>query len=101
MLPVDASSAQFDLKFEEAGFVGAMANLTFATVRLRIYILFMVRKIMLAFMLISTPVILSLWAVSVKIRSASMWIGETLSNAALQFCYAMVFFVVMLIFVHF
>ncbi|MCQ2748575.1 MAG: hypothetical protein MJ246_00750 [Clostridia bacterium] len=55
MLPIDGSTAVFDVDFESAGFVGSVANLLFATVRFRIFVVFYVRKVLLALMLIATP----------------------------------------------
>lgn len=97
MLPIDGGTAVFDINFEAAGFVGSFANLLFATTRFKIFVTFFVRKVMLALMLFSTPFICGIWAVSNKFRSFTLWVGTILSNAALQFCYALVFMVVILI----
>lgn len=97
MLPVDPETVTFDIDFKAAGLVGSVANFTFVAVRLRIFIAFLVRKVMLVVMLLASPIVLAMWAVDKKFRGMSMWIGETVSNMAIQFCYAMVFLVLILI----
>ncbi|MCQ2979533.1 MAG: hypothetical protein MJ245_07040 [Clostridia bacterium] len=97
MLPIDGESASFDIDFDCDGIVGSVANFIFAVTRFRIFITFFVRKVLIAFMMISSPVVLSMWCISQKFRGFSMWIGEIFSNTAVQFCYGLVMLVVMLI----
>lgn len=85
-------TVNLDLGFSDTGIIGAVANCMFVWMKFKIYLVFVVRKLMITFMLLITPVVFGLWAISNKFRSMSLWIGELFTNAATQFCYALVFF---------
>ena len=74
------------------GLLSVLTSLWWLWIKFRIMLLFVVREIMLTVMYISTPVVIGLWAVSEKTQAFNRWLGETMTNAATQFCYAMVFF---------
>ncbi|MCQ2979260.1 MAG: hypothetical protein MJ245_05650, partial [Clostridia bacterium] len=95
---VPVKSIRLDLSFGgDTGILGAIASLMFAWIKFKIYLVFVVRKLMITFMLLITPVVFGLWAISDKFRSLSLWIGELVTNSATQFCYALVFFIASLI----
>lgn len=97
LLLVPLKDIDLELLFGDEGIIGAIAALLFRWVIFKIYLVFVVRKLMITFMLLITPVVFGLWAVSNKFRSLSLWIGELVTNAATQICYALVFFVASLI----
>ena len=95
---VPVKSIRLDLAFGgDTGILGAIASLMFAWIKFKIYLVFVVRKLMITFMLLITPVVFGLWSISDKFRSLSLWIGELVTNSATQFCYALVFFIASLI----
>ena len=52
---------------------------------------------MLGVLLLASPVVLSAKCISDKFRGYQMWIGELLAQVSIQFCYALVMLVVILI----
>lgn len=97
MLPINGTEATFEFSADDSGFVGSICNLDFALIKLRIFITFFVRKIMLGVLLLASPVVLSAKCISDKFRGYQMWIGELLAQVSIQFCYALVMLVVILI----
>lgn len=90
---VPVRNIDLELSFADTGILGACARVMYAWTKFKIYLVFVVRKLMITFMLLITPLVMGLWAISEKFRSLSLWIGELVTNAATQFCYALVFFI--------
>lgn len=95
---VPVKDINLNLVFEgDTGLLGAIANILYQWTLFKIYLVFVVRKLMITFMLLMTPLVFGLWAISDKFRSLSLWIGELVTNSATQFCYALVFFIASLL----
>ena len=92
LILVPLKDIELELAFG-SGIVASVAGVMYQWVLLKIYFVFLVRKLMITFMLLLTPVVFGLWAISNKFRSLSLWIGELVTNSATQLCYALVFFV--------
>lgn len=95
MIPV--SETKFDLSFDNYGLIGSVAALIYAITELKIFLVFVVRKIMMAFLIVATPVVFGIWAISKKFRSFGLWLGELITNAFMQFSYAFVFFFLVIV----
>ncbi|MCQ2749723.1 MAG: hypothetical protein MJ246_07235 [Clostridia bacterium] len=93
LIPVQFS---FDIIVEDIeqtnGLLAVITTLWWLWIKFRVMLLFVVREIMLTVMYISTPLVIGMWAISEKTKAFNRWLGETVTNAATQFCYAMVFF---------
>lgn len=93
LIPVQFS---FDIIVEDIeqtnGLLAVITTLWWLWLKFRVMLLFVVREIMLTVMYISTPLVIGMWAISEKTKAFNRWLGETVTNAATQFCYAMVFF---------
>ncbi len=97
---VPVSETKFDIletEFDKYGLLGCIAKMYYSFLELKVYAVFAVRKLMLTFMLISTPVIFGIWAYSSKFKSFSYWIGEIVTNAFMQVSYAFTFFFLVVI----
>lgn len=94
LIPVEFS---FDIIIEDIddanGLIAVGTAFWWIWIKFKIMILFTVRNIMLTVMYIVTPVVIGFWTLSEKTKAFNKWIGETVTNAAMQFCYAMVFFI--------
>ncbi|MCQ2748589.1 MAG: hypothetical protein MJ246_00820 [Clostridia bacterium] len=67
LLPVSAS--MFNLDFSTYNELEPVCNLIYYIIEIKVYLAFTVRKVMIAFLIISTPAIFGIWAVSDKFRS--------------------------------
>ncbi|MCQ2979278.1 MAG: hypothetical protein MJ245_05740 [Clostridia bacterium] len=94
LIPVEFS---FDIIIEDIddanGLLSVITSLWWLWIKFRIMLLFVVREIMLTVMYVITPIVIGFWTVSEKTKAFNRWIGETVTNAATQFCYALVFFI--------
>lgn len=94
LIPVEFS---FDIIIEDMddanGLLSVITSLWWLWIKFRITLLFVVREIMLTVMYVITPIVIGFWAISEKTKAFNRWIGETITNAATQFCYALVFFI--------
>ncbi len=95
-IPVDISKNFWNadgFSIEHAnGLLSVITCLWWIFIKFKIVLVFLVRKIMLTVMFIAIPVVTGIWTISSKFRAMQLWIGETLTNAVTQFCYALVFF---------
>lgn len=66
----------------------AIVHFLYAYLYLKVNIIFMVRKIMLSVMYVFTPIAVALWGINRRVEAFSIWFGEILTNAAMQFFYA-------------
>lgn len=97
VLLIPANESALDLTFEGYGLLGGICRATYATLALKVYLALAVRKIMMTFMLVATPVIFGIWTFSDRFRSFDLWAGELVSNAFTQVSYAIVFFFLLVV----
>lgn len=73
----------------------AIVHLLYAWEMVKINLVFLSRKVVLATMYAFTPIAIALWGINKKVNAASIWFGEIITNAAMQFFYAFTFTVMM------
>lgn len=73
----------------------AIIHILYAWVMLKINLVFLSRKIVLSVMYAFTPIAIALWGINKRVHAASIWFGEIITNAAMQFCYAFTFTVML------
>lgn len=91
-----SSSPAFDVSLVEKMQTGslltnAILHLLYAWQYVKINLVFISRKIVLAVMYAFTPIAVGLWGINHKVRAATIWFGEIISNASMQFFYAFTF----------
>ena len=69
----------------------AIVHLLYAWQIVRINIIFLSRKVVLTVMYVFTPIAIALWGINHKVHAASIWFGEMITNASMQFFYAFTF----------
>ena len=69
----------------------AIVKLYFAYLTFKINIVFMIRKWVLAVMVVFTPIAAGLWGISPRTRGFSVWVGELTSNAAMGLAYLLTY----------
>ncbi|MCQ2979259.1 MAG: hypothetical protein MJ245_05645 [Clostridia bacterium] len=94
---VPVTESKFNLNFDGYGFLGSIASISYLIVEVKVYLVFAVRKIMMSFLLMATPIVFGLWAISKKFRSFDLWLGELSTNAFMQVGYAFSFFFLVVI----
>lgn len=95
LLPVSANA--FNLDFKQYNDLEPICNLIYYIIEIKVYLAFVVRKVMIAFLLIATPVIFGIWAISDKFRSFNLWLGEMMTNIFMQFTYGFAFFFLVMV----
>lgn len=66
----------------------AVVKLGFVGIMVYLNIIFLVRRFVLMSIYVFTPVVAWLWAVNKNVNAMGVWVGELLSNAFMQTCYA-------------
>lgn len=69
----------------------AIVHFLYAWQMVKINLVFISRKVVLAVMYAFTPIAIALWGINKRVHAASIWFGEILTNAAMQFFYAFTF----------
>lgn len=69
----------------------AIVHLLYAWQNIRINIIFLSRKVVLSVMYVFTPIAIALWGINHRVHAASIWFGEMITNASMQFFYAFTF----------
>lgn len=69
----------------------AIVHFLYAWQMIKINLVFISRKVVLAVMYAFTPIAIALWGINKRVHAASIWFGEILTNAAMQFFYAFTF----------
>lgn len=69
----------------------AIIHLLAAWIMIKINLVFISRQVVLAVMYAFTPIAVALWGINKRVHAASIWFGEIITNAAMQFCYAFTF----------
>jgi|GEM_PF-2996720 len=75
----------------------AIIHLLYAWLMVKINLVFISRKVVLAVMYAFTPIAIALWGINKRVHAASIWFGEMITNAAMQFCYAFTFTVMLVV----
>lgn len=73
----------------------AIIHLLAAGLMIKINLVFISRQVVLAVMYAFTPIAVALWGINKRVHAASIWFGEIITNAAMQFCYAFTFTVML------
>lgn len=73
----------------------AIIHLLAAWLMIKINLVFISRQVVLAVMYAFTPIAVALWGINKRVHAASIWFGEIITNAAMQFCYAFTFTVML------
>lgn len=69
----------------------AIVHFLYVWQMIKINLVFISRKVVLAVMYAFTPIAIALWGINKRVHAASIWFGEILTNAAMQFFYAFTF----------
>lgn len=75
----------------------AIIHLLYAWLMVKINLVFISRKVVLAVMYAFTPIAIALWGINKRVHAASIWFGEMITNAVMQFCYAFTFTVMLVV----
>lgn len=71
----------------------SIVKLVYIFFMVKIFLLFVIRKIMIIVFAVFTPIAAYMWAINKNVNAAAIWFGEILSNIFMQFFYAFVFII--------
>ncbi len=97
LIPLDLESVDIEVQAVNVDPIMTIVNITAISVKLKIVLAFVTRKIMLSVMLLATPIVLGMWAISPKFRGVKLWLGELVTNAATKLSYALVFMILIMV----
>jgi len=96
LLPISNINMEFVDLVNTNNFVGDfIAKMMFLMVEIKIYFVFIVRKVLLAVLFGISPIMSIMWGMNAPGSTISVWISTLFQNVTIQFFYAVTFFIML------